>query len=107
LVEWSAAIEHGSRAISELGGAKPGDRTMLDALDRFVQALKNGSGLDAAATAAEEGARATAQMKPKAGRSSYLGERVLGTPDPGAKAVSIWLRAVEEALKGNDPSRIA
>jgi ATP-dependent dihydroxyacetone kinase len=107
LVEWSAAIEQGSRAISELGGAKPGDRTMLDALDRFVQALKNGSGLDAAATAAEEGARDTAQMKPKAGRSSYLGERVLGTPDPGAKAVSIWLRAVEEALKGNDHSGIA
>ena len=29
-------------AISELGGAKPGDRTMLDALDPFVKALKTG-----------------------------------------------------------------
>jgi dihydroxyacetone kinase len=37
-------------------------------------------------------------MKPRQGRSSYLGDRVLGHPDPGAKAVSIWLRAAVEAL---------
>jgi dihydroxyacetone kinase len=48
--------------------------------------------------AAERGAEATAQMKPRLGRSSYLGDRVLGYPDPGAKAVSIWLRAACNAL---------
>jgi triose/dihydroxyacetone kinase / FAD-AMP lyase (cyclizing) len=97
--EWADAIEQGSCAIGELGGAKPGDRTMLDALDPFVQALKKGADLRTAVTAAEEGARATAQMKPRAGRSSYLGERVLGTLDPGAKAISIWLRAVSDATR--------
>jgi triose/dihydroxyacetone kinase / FAD-AMP lyase (cyclizing) len=103
--QWAEALEQGCCAISELGGAQPGDRTMLDALDPFVKALKSGAGgkaafkaiMDAVA-AAEEGAEATAQMKPRAGRSSYLGDRVLGHPDPGAKAISIWLRATSEAL---------
>ena len=52
----------------------------------------------AALEAAERGAEETAQMKPRLGRSSYLGDRVLGYPDPGAKAVSIWLRAARNAL---------
>ena len=92
-------------AVSELGAAKPGDRTMLDALDPFVKALKKSIGdktpheaLVAAVEAAERGVEATAQMKPRLGRSSYLGNRVLGHPDPGAKAITIWLRAVSEAL---------
>jgi phytoene dehydrogenase-like protein len=51
-----------------------------------------------AVEAVERGAKATAQMKPRLGRSSYLGDRVLGHPDPGAKAVAIWLRAASEAL---------
>jgi dihydroxyacetone kinase len=95
---WAEALEHGCHAITQLGGAKPGDRTMLDALDPFLQALKQGAGLTAAVAAAEKGAVATAQMKPRLGRSSYLGDRVLGHPDPGAKAVAIWLRAAWEAL---------
>jgi dihydroxyacetone kinase len=90
--DWPAALDQGCKAISELGGAKPGDRTMLDALDPFVKTLKQGTIKDAL-EAAERGVEATAHMKPKLGRSSYLGDRVLGHPDPGAKAVSIWLRA--------------
>jgi len=101
---WVPAIEAGCKAISELGGAKPGDRTMLDALDPFVRTLRIAGGglsreaLMAAVEAAERGAEATAQMKPRLGRSSYLGERVLGHPDPGAKAVAVWLRAAVQAL---------
>ena len=52
----------------------------------------------AAVEAAERGVEATAQMKPRLGRSSYLGDRVLGYPDPGAKAIAVWLRAASEAL---------
>ena len=37
-------------------------------------------------------------MKPRLGRSSYLGDRVLGYPDPGAKAIAVWLSAASEAL---------
>jgi len=105
LAEWAKALDQGCRAISELGGAKPGDRTMLDALDPFVMALKKSPDGKAtretvlsAVEAAERGVDATAQMKPRLGRSSYLGDRVLGYPDPGAKAITIWLQAACEAL---------
>jgi dihydroxyacetone kinase len=105
LAQWAEALDQGRAAISELGGANPGDRTMLDALDPFVKALKQNIGgktsheaVVAAVEAAECGVEATAQMKPRVGRSSYLGNRVLGHPDPGAKAIAIWLRAVSEVL---------
>jgi dihydroxyacetone kinase len=104
LARWAEAIEQASLAISELGGARPGDRTMLDALDPFIKALKDSAAkssreiLLAAVQAAEEGAEATTHMKPRLGRSSYLRDRVLGHPDPGAKAVAIWLRAACGAL---------
>jgi dihydroxyacetone kinase len=105
LAQWAEALDKGCAAISELGGAKVGDRTMLDALDPFVKRLKKSVGgmtsreaVAAAIEAAERGVEATAQMKPRLGRSSYLGNRVLGHPDPGAKAITIWLRAVSEAL---------
>jgi dihydroxyacetone kinase len=106
--EWIEALDEGCRAISELGGANPGDRTMLDALDPYVKALKKNNELETAVSlrtmlgnglkAAERGVDATAKMKPRMGRSSYLGDRVIGYPDPGAKAVAIWIRAMSEAL---------
>jgi dihydroxyacetone kinase len=78
---------------------------MLDALDPFVKTLQQAKAAKttreavlAAIEAAERGADATAQMKPRLGRSSYLGDRVLGHPDPGAKASALWLRAACEAL---------
>ncbi len=104
LSQWAVAVEEGTRAISELGGAKPGDRTMLDALDPFVRSLKSAGGnasretLSAAIEEAKKGADATAQMKPSLGRSSYLGSRVLGHRDPGAVAVVTWLQAACRAL---------
>jgi dihydroxyacetone kinase len=105
LAQWAEALDQGCQAISELGGAKPGDRTMLDALDPFVKTLKQSQDEKApreavlsAVDAAERGMEATAQMKPRLGRSSYLGDRVLGYPDPGAKAITIWLRCACEAL---------
>lgn len=96
--KWSEALEEGCRAISELGGAKPGDRTMLDALDPFVKSLRQTESWEESAQAAAQGAAATAQMIPRLGRSSYLGDRVLGHPDPGAQAVAIWLRACVSEL---------
>ena len=103
LAQLAMASEAGLRAISDLGGAKPGDRTMLDALDPFVKTLKVAAGtvrevLFAAVDNAQRGAEATATMKPRLGRSSYLQDRVLGHPDPGAIAAAIWLRAATEAV---------
>ncbi|WP_424134980.1 dihydroxyacetone kinase family protein [Roseomonas chloroacetimidivorans] len=100
--DWSRALTAAVDAIAELGGAKPGDRTMLDALrpaaDAFSRAL--GAGLTPAAAweeavqAARAGAEATAAMRPRLGRASYLGDRALGTPDAGAAAAVVWLEAL-------------
>ena len=100
--DWCAAFEAGANAIAELGGAKPGDRTMLDALHPAVIAFAAGLGADRSATeawgeavaAARDGTAATAHMYPKLGRASYLGHRAIGTLDAGAAAAAIWIEAV-------------
>ncbi len=92
-------------AVSELGGAAPGDRTMIDALhpaaqtfrDRLAEGRPAGEAWKAAVAAGIAGAEATRGMKPRLGRASYLGERAVGHPDGGAVAVGIWLRAIETA----------
>ena len=102
LKSWSAAFSAGVAAVSELGGAKGGDRTMLDALLPAAEALAAAARRDLtasaawaeAAEAARIGAEATAGMKPRLGRASYLGDRALGAPDGGAVAVSVWLGAI-------------
>jgi dihydroxyacetone kinase len=91
--DWAAAFREAVAAIAELGGAKPGDRTMLDALHPAGEALASGD-LAAAARAAEQGAEATAGMTPRLGRASYLGARAVGAPDAGAAAVAVWMRAL-------------
>ncbi len=83
------ALKAGLARVREVGGAAPGDRTMIDALAPALDALPNG--LSAAATAARKGADATAKiLRAKAGRASYISEgRLSGHNDPGAEAVAI------------------
>ncbi|MGZ2745035.1 dihydroxyacetone kinase family protein [Burkholderia stagnalis] len=105
--EWAAAFRCAVESIGELGGARAGDRTMLDALmpavDAFDRALdddRDGAAAWAAAVeAAERGAQETTHMKPRAGRASYLGERAIGTPDGGAVAVAYWLQALQPHVR--------
>jgi dihydroxyacetone kinase len=96
--DWARAFADGVAAIGELGGARAGDRTMLDALVPASQALSRTGSLQAAATAAEAGAQATTTMAPRAGRASYLGDRAMGFPDAGAIAVTVWLRALADRV---------
>ena len=103
---WAQALEAAAEAIAKTGGASLGDRTMLDAMFPAARAmretLQRGSdalvALKAAAAAAEHAAAQTADLVPRRGRASYLGERALGHPDPGAHAVAVWLRALATAL---------
>ncbi|ESZ43942.1 dihydroxyacetone kinase [Mesorhizobium sp. L2C054A000] len=84
----SKALLAGLDRITFYGGARVGDRTMVDALEPALKAL-DAKGLDAAATAARHGAEATAAMeKAKAGRSAYVGTKLQGVADPGAYAVA-------------------
>jgi dihydroxyacetone kinase len=84
-----AALEQGIARMQEYGGARIGDRTMLDAWVPAIEALRTGD-VVAAARAASEGAARTATMtRAGAGRSSYVREEVLrDVPDPGAVAVA-------------------
>lgn len=98
--DWRVALEAGTAAIRELGGAKPGDRTMVDALTPAAEAWKASGQFADAVKAAEAGAKATSDMFPALGRASYLGKRAVGFPDGGATAIAIWLAAIGENISG-------
>ncbi|QCB27342.1 dihydroxyacetone kinase family protein [Corynebacterium endometrii] len=95
--EFAAALKSAVEAIAELGGAKRGDRTVLDAL---IPAAERAAELDASAPlgdslaaiheAAHAGALETRELDARKGRASYLGERSKGVADPGA-IVASWL----------------
>ena len=97
-----ACAEAAESAISELGHAKPGDKTIIDALDPAVVALRQacaaGTGVDealaAATAAARDGVASTASMIASIGRASRLGERSRGMADPGASSFALILDAL-------------
>ncbi|MEU8730976.1 MULTISPECIES: dihydroxyacetone kinase subunit DhaL [Streptomyces] len=88
------ALRAGVDAVRTLGGAAPGDKTMVDALVPAVDAL--GDSFTAAGTAAAEGAEATVPLQARKGRASYLGERSIGHQDPGATSAALLFEALKE-----------
>jgi dihydroxyacetone kinase len=103
----AAAMRDGYDALIELGGASPGDKTMLDAMLPFVDELErrvsDGESWQdcwqAAAEVATTSARATADMRPRVGRARPLAERSVGTPDAGATSLAMITKTVAECLK--------
>jgi dihydroxyacetone kinase-like protein len=97
-------------AIKDLGAAEVGDKTIVDALEPAVAALRTALGageplaraLEAAATAAEEGAQDTVPLQARKGRASYLGERSIGHQDPGATSTALIMRALVRAVARGD-----
>lgn len=83
------ALLAGLKQMKFYGGAAPGDRTLIDALQPALEALRD-KGLAEAIAAAQQGADSTATMqKAKAGRASYVNsDNLNGVPDPGAVAVA-------------------
>ncbi|MGW0392754.1 dihydroxyacetone kinase subunit DhaL [Streptomyces sp. NPDC003042] len=92
--ELRKALYAGVGAVAQLGGAAPGDKTMLDALVPGVAALS--TSYRAAGNAAENGARATVPLLARKGRASYLGERSIGHQDPGATSAALLLGALAD-----------
>lgn len=90
------ALRAGVDAVAQLGGAKAGDKTMLDALIPAVGALGESLSFGAARTAADEGALATVPMQARKGRASYLGERSIGHQDPGATSSALLIGALAD-----------
>ncbi len=93
---WATSLQTGLRRMMEYGGAKAGDRTMIDALEPALEVLAAGKPLSEAAVAARRGADATAKMtRAKAGRSAYVSPANLaGINDPGAEAVACLLEGL-------------
>jgi dihydroxyacetone kinase len=86
---WGAALKQASEALSKYTPAQPGDRTLVDALQPFVNTLNSTGDLKKAAEASRKGAEGTKGMKASLGRTVYIGgsgfEQV---PDPGAWGLS-------------------
>lgn len=103
----ATALEAALDGVVKLGAARPGDKTMVDALEPAVRALRErvdggasaADALVAAREAAEEGMHATVPLQASKGRASYLGERSIGHQDPGATSTVFILRALEQAVR--------
>ena len=88
------------KALSDMSGAKVGDKTMMDALIPASQAIAAYSGIDeaglfdAAAQAALQGAEASKQFVSKFGRAKSYGEQTIGTPDAGAASMAYFFQGL-------------
>jgi dihydroxyacetone kinase-like protein len=102
-----ALFQAGVEGLQQRGKAERGDKTMMDAwfpaVDAMKSALEAGGGLSEVLSqgtaAAESGAQATTNMQARKGRGSYLGERSVGHPDPGAVSVHLLLKAAADAWR--------
>lgn len=96
---WSKALESSLEALSKYTPARPGDRTLVDALYPFVGTLTKTGDIKSAAQAAEAGAKGTKGMKASLGRTVYVGgEGWQGVPDPGAHGLAQFLLGLSEEL---------
>lgn len=97
---WAKALDSSLQTLGRYTPAKPGDRTLMDALYPFVETLAKGGKMDEAAQAAAEGARNTQGMRASLGRTVYVGgEGWQGVPDPGAHGLAELLQGLSEGLK--------
>ncbi|AJE80697.1 hypothetical protein SLNWT_0321 [Streptomyces albus] len=98
--ELAAALGAGVQAVATLGGAAPGDKTMIDALAPAAEALT--TSFEAAREAAEQGAVDTTPLQARKGRASYVGERSIGHQDPGATSSALLFAALAETAAGRE-----
>jgi phosphoenolpyruvate---glycerone phosphotransferase subunit DhaL len=105
----AAMFEAGRQNLSMLTQAKVGDKTLVDALVPGVEALAAAAqkgqdipaALQAAATAAANGAQATQTMQPRFGRAKNLGAAAIGHPDAGATSVSLLFQGFAQGVSSH------
>ena len=103
---FGAMLAAARKAVEDLGGAKPGDKTIMDTLvpaeEKYQSALGAGSdfiqALQEMADAAEQGKESTRDLVAKIGRASRLGERSRGTLDAGATSCALILQTFVKVL---------
>ncbi|MBL9143201.1 MAG: dihydroxyacetone kinase subunit L [Verrucomicrobiaceae bacterium] len=97
-------IKAGLEGVMARGGAKPGDKTMIDALHpamlkaQEVAALPLNDAITAVAQAASDGRDASKAMIATMGRAKTLGEGSIGFPDAGACSVAVIFDAMRDYI---------
>lgn len=100
----SLMLLDGLDAVQARGKARPGDKTMVDALEpaalksRDLRSAPLDESLLAVTEAAREGMEATKDMVASVGKAKTLGERSLGHPDPGALSTYLILKYMSEYM---------
>lgn len=97
------ALDASIKALTRLGKAEVGQKTLLDVLDPVRQMLATSNEQGAALVArvrqcAFDSAEATAHMDATRGRSSFLGDRALGHVDPGSRSMALIIGAICDVL---------
>ncbi len=95
-------LKAADQGIQERGKAKPGDKTIVDALhpaaESFAQAIYEGDSLKIASkkmlAAAEQGLESVTPLQSKVGRASWVGERTKDRVDPGCATLVVILKAI-------------
>ncbi|CCU99418.1 unnamed protein product [Malassezia sympodialis ATCC 42132] len=103
---WGSAAVHALESLGHYTPARPGDRTLVDALDPFCRTLQKESdsgksdkdALASAVKAAKEGAEHTRDLTARLGRATYVGETSEKVPDPGAWGVWALVEGILKAL---------
>lgn len=97
---WSKALQTSLESLAKYTPARPGDRTLVDALYPFVESLAKTGDVKAAAKAAEDGANGTKGMQASLGRTVYVGGGgYQQVPDPGAHGLSQFLTGLSNGLQ--------
>ena len=102
------ALRMSISAVTRLGKAQVGQKTLLDVLDPVQRLLENCGESDGDSLVARvrqcalDAAAATAQMDAIKGRASYLGERALGHVDPGSRSIALIIAAVCDSVRAAD-----
>lgn len=99
--DFALALRASIEALTRLGKAEVGQKTLLDVLDPVQKVLASG-GPDLIARVRQcafDSARATADMDATRGRSSFLGERAKGHIDPGSRSMALIIGSVCDSLE--------
>jgi phosphoenolpyruvate---glycerone phosphotransferase subunit DhaL len=102
--ELSRALQAGIAALTKLGKAEVGQKTLLDVLDPLQRLLAQAAAAgdpDVVANARQcafDAADATAKMDAIKGRASFLGERALGHVDPGSRSMALIVGSICDSL---------
>jgi len=107
--EFKVFLTNGLLAVQDIGGAKPGDKTLVDALAPAAEAAIGEdleTALQKAAAAARDGAEKTAQLTAVLGRASFAADRSVGHQDAGATSIALILETWLDYMQGTRSQKV-